>query len=155
MNKLVSKTLEKISKARDILEIEDFTKVKENMIFFDTLKNDIIRQIKKYIEVETHTLDFNSDDVRAIADGLLDLENKVIKVRYSNLYKTINKHEPIQIEHFNELCLKIADRFYFDKFIRQTANELSFFSLVLWLWSESDYKKDLMSQITDHMKSFL
>ena len=59
------------------------------------------------------------------------------------------------MKHFNELCYEVHDKIYFDRFIRPIADDLAFWSLVIFLWSESEYKKDFMEQITAHLKSFL
>lgn len=153
--KKVTRLLENISKARDMLDTGDFAIVRDNLYFFETLRNDIIRQARKYIEHESHELDFNFEDVRIISDGLLDLEDKLIKNRYSQLYKRICKNKPIEMKHFNELCFEVHDKLYFDRFIRPIANDLAFWGLTIWLWSESEYKKDFMEQIAEHFKSFL
>ena len=139
--KKVTRLLENISKARDILDTGDFKKVRNNLYFFETLRNDIVRQARKYIEHESHELDFNCEDVRSISDGLLDLENKLIKNNYSQLYKRICKNKPIEMKHFNELCYEVHDKIYFDRFIRPIADDLAFWSLVIFLWSESEYRK--------------
>ncbi len=153
--KKVTRLLENISKARDILDTGDFKKVRNNLYFFETLRNDIVRQARKYIEHESHELDFNCEDVRAVSDGLLDLENKLIKNSYSQLYKRICKNKPIEMKHFNKLCYEVHDKIYFDRFIRPIADDLAFWALTIFLWAESEYKKDFMEQITAHLKSFL
>lgn len=48
--KKVTRLLENISKARDMLDTGDFAIVRDNLYFFETLRNDIIRQVRKYIE---------------------------------------------------------------------------------------------------------
>ena len=90
-----------------------------------------------------------------MADGLFDVMDKTIKMRYSNLYKKLTKNKPIEMQHFNELCYQIADTMTFDRFFRQMANELSHWAITMWLWSESEYKKDFMQQLTEHIKSFI
>ena len=130
-------------------------RIKTSHIFEKGHINKGWEKIEKWIEDESHELDFNCEDVRAVSDGLFDLENKLIKNSYAQLYKRICKNKPIGIKHFNELCYEVHDKIYFDRFIRPIANDLAFWSLTIWLWSESEYKKDFMEQITAHLKSFL
>lgn len=154
-DKKVTNLLLNISKARDILDSGDVSKVFNNHYFFEKLKNDIIRQIIKYIKFETHETDFNHEDVRAISDGLFDIADKMIKMRYSNLHKILTKNKPIEMEHYTDLCNRVANSLYFSKYYRNIAEELSHFALTLWLWSESEYKKDFFAQIEDHIRSFI
>ena len=153
--KIVTNLLTNISKARDILDEGDIKKIQNSHFFFEKRKNDIARQCKKYIMYEQHETDFNHEDIRALADGLFDVMDKTIKMRYSNLYKKLTKNKPIEMQHFNELCYQIADTMTFDRFFRQMANELSHWAITMWLWSESEYKKDFMQQLTEHIKSFI
>lgn len=153
--KTVTKLLENISKARDILDTGSLDKVKNNLYFFEKLRDDIVRQGKKYIEHEGHQLDFNSEDVRALSDGLFDLETKLIKSSYSQLFKRLSKNTPITMEHFNALSQEVANKMLYDKRIRPIADDLAYWAVVIWLWSESEYKQDFMTQITNHLRSFL
>lgn len=153
--KNVTNLLSNISKARDLLDEGDIKKIYNNQYFFEKLKNDIARQCKKYIETESYEADFNHEDLRALSDGLFDLADRNIKMRYSNLYKTLTKNKPVTMEDFNQLCYRVADTMYFDRFFRQLTNEISHWAVTFWLWSESDYKKDFMSQIEEHIRSFL
>lgn len=130
-------------------------KLKKNKYFIEKLKNDVIRQIRNYLKYDNHETDFNHEDVRALSDGLFDACDNLIKMRYSNLYKTIIKNKPIEIEHYNSLSYRVADVMYFDKCFRQIANELSYMALTMWLWSESECKQDFMTQLTNHIRSFI
>lgn len=154
-DKKVTNLLDNIGKIRDVLDTKDFKEIKKHQFLIEKTKNDIIRQVKKYIESETHQTDFNHEDIRAISDGLYDVSDKLIKMRYSNLYKTLTKETPVTMEHFNSLCFRVADTMHFDRFIRQIANEYSFWAVTMWLWSQTDYRKDIMTQIEEHLRSFL
>lgn len=155
VEKKVTNLLTNISKIRDILDRGDFEEIQKNKFIIEKTKNDIVIQVKKYIKYETQETDFNHEDIRALSDGLFDVSDKLIKMRYSNLYKVLTKNKPIEMHHFNELCYKIADTMAFDRFFRQMANELSHWAITYWLWSQSEYKKDFMTQIEEHFRSFI
>lgn len=154
-NKIVTKLLEKISKARDILESKDIKKIKQSTYFFETLKNDVIRQCKKYISCDSHQLDFTHEDLKCISDEMFDVINRCQRMQYKQLENRLMQKLPIEIGDFNKLCYAISDTLYFDKFLRPIANEFSFWAITTWLWSESEYRKDFMSQIEEHIRSFL
>ena len=153
--KKVTRLLEQITKAREILESKDVNKIGANLYLFQTIEETVKRQAKKYIESETHELDFNSEDLRILSDLLFDTINRMQRLSYNQLYKRLTQKLPITIEDFNALCYVVKDPMFYDKFFRPIANSLSWWAIVIWLWSESEYKKDIMEQITDHLRSFL
>lgn len=153
--KNVTNLLDKICKALDILESGDLLKIKQSIYLFQDVSNNIIRQGRKYIKYEDHELDFTFEDVRKLSDEMFDVINRCQRMQFNQLDKRLKQKLPIEIEDYNKLCLAVSDSMYFDKFLRSIANDLSFWAITIWLWSESEYRKDFMEQLTDHLRSFL
>lgn len=153
--KLVTNLLENIGKVRDLLQEGDVHKLKIHKYFVEKTKNDLIRHIVKYIMDETHECDFTHEDVRALSDEIFDICDKQIKMRYSNLYRTLTKKIPFTMDDYNKLCEKMGDTNYFDYYYRSMANDLANFALAMWIWSESDYRKPFEQQLLDHFRSFI
>lgn len=151
----VTNLLTNISKVRDILDEGNLDKIQLNQFLIIRTKDEIIRQVKKYIMDNAHETDFNHEDIRALSDGLFDASDRCIKMRYSNLYKRLTKNKPVEMEHFQQLCNEMANPMYFDKHLRMAANELAQWAITMWVWSETDYRKDFMKQIEEHIRSFL
>ena len=122
---------------------------------FETLKNDVIRQCRKYIQYEDHELDFTYEDIRCLSDELFDAINRCQRMQFTQLDKRLRQKLPIQIEDFNKLCFAVADSLYFDKFLRPVANELSFWSITIWLWSHSEDRKTIDKVLLETLRSFL
>ena len=154
-NKKVTNLLEKICRALDILESGDISKIKQNIFLFQEIQNNAIRQCKKYIKHENHELDFTHEDLKKLSDEMFAIINKCQKMQYKQLEKRLMQKLPIEMEDFNKLCFAVGDSLYFDKYLRPIANDLAFWGITTWLWSESEYKKDFMAQITDHIRSFI
>lgn len=154
-NKKITNLLDKICKALDILESKDLLKIKQNVYFFESIKNEIIRQARKYIQYQDHELDFTSEDVKKLSDEMFDVLNRCQKMQYKQLENRLKQKLPIEIDDFNKLCFAVSDSLYFDKFLRPVANELAFWAITIWLWSESEYRKPFEQQILDHLRSFL
>ena len=154
-NKKVTNLLEKICKALDILESKDISKIKQSIFLFETLKNDVIRQVKKYIQYENYELDFTHEDIKNLSDEMFNVINRCQKMQYKQLEKRLMQKLPIEMEDYNKLCFAVGDSLYFDKYLRPIANDLSFWAVTTWLWSESDYKKPFEKQLLDHIRSFL
>lgn len=153
--KNVTNLLDKICKALDILESGDLLKIKQSIYLFQDVSNNIIRQGKKYIQYEDHELDFTFEDVRKLSDEMFNIINRCQKMPFNQLEKRLRQKLPIEIEDFDKMCFAINDTMFFDKFLRPIANDLSFWAITIYLWSESEYKKDFMEQLTDHLRSFL
>lgn len=153
--KNVTNLLNKICKALDILESGDLLKIKQNIYLFQDVSNNIIRQGKKYIQHENHELDFTFEDIRKLSDEMFNVINRCQRMQFNQLDKRLRSKLPIEIEDYNKLCFAVSDSMYFDKFLRPIANDLSFWAITIWLWSESEYRKDFMEQLTDHLRSFL
>lgn len=154
-NKKVTNLLEKICKALDILESKDINLIKQSYYLFKDIQDNVIRQCKKYIKHENHELDFTHEDIKKISDEMFDVINKCQKMQYKHLENRLKQKLPIELEDFNKLCFAVGDSLHFDKYFRPIANDLSFWAITTWLWSESEYKKPFMSQLTDHIRSFL
>lgn len=154
-DKKVTNLLINIGKVRDILEKKDFELVVNNQLFINKVVFDLIRNVKKYVESDKHEIDFNSNDMLAIADGLQYFDNKFIKSNYKIMNKELEAVKYITIEEWNKLCYKVRDRFYYDKYVRPLVNELNFMAVTLDFWSLSEYRMDFMSQITQHLKTFI
>ena len=99
--------------------------------------------------------ELNPEDLKKLSDEMFAIINKCQKMQYKQLEKRLMQKLPIEIEDFNKLCYAVGDSLYFDKFLRPIANEFSFWAITTWLWSESEYRKDFMSQIEEHIRSFL
>ena len=153
--KLVTNLLERICKARDILESKDLTKIKQSIYFFETLKNDVIRQCRKYIQYEDHELDFTHQDLKELSEEMFDIINRCQRMQYKQLENRLRQKLPIEIEDFNKLCYAVGDSLYFDKFLRPIANEFSFWAITIWLWSHSEYRKTIDKVLLETLRSFL
>ena len=153
--KNVTNLLDKICRALDILESGDILKIKQNIYLFQDVANNVIRQARKYIQYQDHELDFTHEDIRKLSDEMFDVLHKCQRMQYNQLDKRLRQKLPIEIEDFNKLCFSVSDTMYFDKFLRPIANDLSFWAITIWLWSESDYRKPFERQILDHLRSFL
>lgn len=154
-NKKVTNLLEKICKALDILESKDISLIKQNFYLFKDIQDNVIRQCKKYIKFENHELDFTHEDLKNLSDEMFNIINRCQKMQYKQLEKRLMQKLPIEMEDYNKLCFAVGDSLYFDQYLRPIANDLAFWGITTWLWSESDYKKDFMAQITDHLRSFI
>lgn len=154
-NKKVTNLLTKICKSLDILESNDIPKIKQSFYLFNDVYNNVIRQGKKYILDESHELDFTSEDLRKLSDEMFRVINKNQKLSYNALEKRLTQKLPIEIENYNNMCNAVADALYFDKNLRPLANELSFWAITIWLWSESTYKKPFEKQILEHLRSLV
>lgn len=154
-NKKVTNLLEKICKALDILESKDISLIKQNYYLFNDIQDNVIRQCKKYIKFENHELDFTHEDLKNLSDEMFNVINRCQKMQYKQLEKRLMQKLPIEMEDYNKLCFAVGDSLYFDKYLRPIANDLSFWAVTTWLWSESDYKKPFEKQLLDHIRSFL
>lgn len=154
-NKKVTNLLEKICKALDILESKDISLIKQNYYLFNDIQDNVIRQCKKYIKFENHELDFTHEDLKNLSDEMFNVINRCQKMQYKQLEKRLMQKMPIEMEDYNKLCFAVGDSLYFDKYLRPIANDLSFWAVTTWLWSESDYKKPFEKQLLDHIRSFL
>lgn len=153
--KKVTNLLENVGKVRDILATGDMKKLKWNKYFIEKTKDDLIRHVVKYIADENHQCDFNHEDVRAISDEIFDILDSNIKMRYSNIHKTLIKKAPFTLDDYYAVCERMGDTNYLDAFFRPIANDLSNFAIAMWIWSESDYRKPFEQQILEHLRSFL
>lgn len=153
--KKVTNLLMQISKIRDLLDEGNVEKIFSQKFLIDKTRNEIKRQVHKYIMHEAHELDFNSEDIKALAEGFTKIDKKLPIMMYNDFYKKVMDIIPIDDNKFHILCSKYSTRFYYDKYIKEITNDLHFYAVVTWLWSESDYKKDFMEQITDCFKTFL
>ena len=153
--KLVTNLLINIGKVRDILATGDIKQLKLHKFFIEKTKNDLIRHVVKYIADEKHECDFNYEDVRAISDEIFNILDNNIKMRYSNIYKTLTKKKPFTMDDYNAVCSRMGDTNYLDVYYRPMANDLANFSIAMWLWSQSEYRKPFEEQILDHIRSFI
>lgn len=154
-NKKVTNLLEKICKALDILESKDISLIKQNYYLFNDIQDNVIRQCKKYIKFENHELDFTHEDLKNLSDEMFNVINRCQKMQYKQLEKRLMQKLPIEMEDYNKLCFAVGDSLYFDQYLRPIANDLSFWAITTWLWSESDYKKPFEKQLLDHIRSFI
>ena len=154
-NKKVTNLLEKICKALDILESKDISLIKQNFYLFTDIQDNVIRHCKKYIKYENLELDFTHEDIKNLSDEMFNVINRCQKMQYKQLEKRLMQKLPIEMEDFNKLCFAVGDSLYFDKYLRPIANDLAFWAITTWLWSESDYKKPFEQQILEHLRSFL
>lgn len=154
-NKKVTNLLEKICKALDILESKDISLIKQNYYLFKDIQDNVIRQCKKYIRFENHELDFTHEDLKNLSDEMFNIINRCQKMQYKQLEKRLMQKLPIEMEDYNKLCFAVGDSLYFDQYLRPIANDLSFWAITTWLWSESDYKKPFEKQLLDHIRSFI
>ena len=72
------------------------------------------------------------------------MTDKQIIIDYENLCENYSK-EVGCYNTFDGSC----------RFIRPIADDLAFWSLVIFLWSESEYRKPLLEQLEDCIRSFL
>lgn len=154
-NKKVTNLLEKICKALDILESKDISLIKQNFYLFKDIQDNVIRQCKKYIKFENHELDFTHEDLKNLSDEMFNIINRCQKMQYKQLEKRLMQKLPIEMEDYNKLCFAVGDSLYFDKYLRPIANDLAFWGITTWIWSESDYKKPFEKQLLDHIRSFI
>ena len=99
--KLVTNLLERICKARDILESKDLKQIKQSLYYFETLKNDVIRQCRKYIQYEDHELDFTHEDLKCISDEMFDVINRCQHLQYKQ--PLIGYFKTLFFQHFFKL----------------------------------------------------
>lgn len=154
-NKKITNLTGKICKALDILESRNLSLIKQNFYLFADIQNNIARQCKKYIQYENYELDFTYQDIKSLSDEMFCIINRCQKMQYKHLEKRLMQKIPIEMDDFDKMCFAVADTLHFDKFLRPIANDLSFWAITTWLWSESEYKKPLMNQLTEVMRSFL
>lgn len=153
--KLVTNLLTNIGKMRDIIQEGDFRKLQINKYFVEKTKNDLIRNVVKFIDDENHQCDFTSEDVRAISDEIHELIDKQLKMRYSTIYKTLTKNKPFTHEDYMRVCERLAVTNYLDTFYKPIANELANFSIAMWIWENTDYRKSFEQQLIEHIRSFI
>lgn len=153
--KLVSNLLTNIGKVRDILEEGDIEKLKRYHFFVEKTKNDLIRHVVKYIGDDKHECDFNHEDVRAISDEIFAILDKQLKMRFGHIQKTLTKKKPFTHDDYMAVCERLGVTNYLDYYYRPIANDLGNFSIAMWIWEQSEYRKDFMVQIEEHLRSFL
>ena len=154
-NKKVTNLLEKICRALDILESKNIKLIKQYTFLFKDIKDSVVRQGRKYVSIDSHELDFTHEDLKNLSDEMFNMINRCQKMQYKQLEKRLMQKLPIEMEDYNKLCFAVGDSLYFDKYLRPIANDLSFWAVTTWLWSESDYKKPFEKQLLDHIRSFL
>lgn len=154
--KVVTNLLRDISTARDILESRDKDKIYKNLFFLGSIPPRVETQLKKYIKDNTHELDFNHEDIKALSDEAFEnVKNLQQKFLYDKYYKDITKELPITGEMFNTYSLEVAKLMKIDRQLREFYKKLGYSALTIFLWSRSEERKDFTEQLTELIRSFI